>query len=222
MSEKAQIRVLIVDDFPVVRSGLRALINGEPDLRVIEEASDGLEAVEKFKIFQPDVVLMDLRLPKMNGVDATRKICAASRGKCSVVVLTASAGQEAIYRALEAGAKAYLLKTMPPAEILKAIRAVAAGKRYLPPSIRERFDERVAAESLTRREREILELITHGLSNAEISRRLYLCEGTVKGHVNRLLAKMHVADRTQAAVAALSQDIFLWTEAEMPKNFQKS
>ena len=222
MGETAQIEVLIVDDFPVVRSGLRALINGEPDLRVAAEASDGFEAVEMFRIYQPDIVLMDLRLPKMNGVEATRRIFNDSRGDCRIVVLTGSDGQEAIYQALEAGAKAYLLKTEPSDEILKAIRAVAAGKSYLPPSIRERFAGRMAADSLTQRELEILKLIIYGFSNAEISRQLHLCEGTVKGHVNRLLAKMHVSDRTQAAVAALSQGVFLWTETEIPKNFQKS
>jgi two-component system, NarL family, response regulator len=214
--------VLIVDDFPVVRAGLRGLIDAESDLRVAAEAADGREAIEFFRIYRPDVVLMDLRMPEVNGLEATRRICAASRGDCRVVVLTGSAGDVAVYQALEAGAKAYLLKTAPPAEILKAIRAVAAGRRYLPPSIREQLAERMACGSLTRRELEILELIIYGLSNAEISYQLNLTEGTIKGHINRILSKMQVSDRTQAAVAALSRGIFLWTEAEMSKNFPKT
>lgn len=221
MSDAPQIKVLIVDDFPIVRAGLRALIEAENDMRVVDEAGDGCEAIELYKVCQPDVVLMDLRMPKMSGLKATGTLCNDSDDDCRVVVLTGSHGHEAVYQALKAGAKAYLLKTAPPPEILKAIRAVAAGKRYLPPSVRERMAARMATESLTRREIEVLELIVHGLSNAEIAARLNLTEGTIKGYVNRLLAKMRVADRTQAAVAAISRGIFLWTEEETSENFSK-
>jgi two-component system NarL family response regulator len=221
MAETGQIRILVVDDFPIVRSGLRALIDAERDMRVVAEAGNGCEAIELFKTQRPDVVLMDLRMPEMNGLEAIGKICNGSGDCCRIVVLTGSGGYEAVYQALAAGAKAYLLKTASPIEILKAIRAVVAGKRYLPPSIRERLAERMTIESLTRREMEILELIIHGLSNAEIALQLNLTEGTVKGHVNRLLAKMQVADRTQAAVAAIGRGIFLWTEAETSEKFSR-
>ena len=221
MAETGQIRILVVDDFPIVRSGLRALIDAERDMRVVAEAANGCEAIELFKTQRPDVVLMDLRMPEMNGLEAIGKICNGSSDRCRIVVLTGSGGYEAVYQALAAGAKAYLLKTASPIEILKAIRAVVAGKRYLPPSIRERLAERMTIESLTRREMEILELIIHGLSNAEIALQLNLTEGTVKGHVNRLLAKMQVADRTQAAVAAIGRGIFLWTEAETSEKFSR-
>lgn len=221
MFDAAQIKVLIVDDFPIVRTGLRALINTQTDMHVAAEAEDGREAVEMFRVRQPDIVLMDLRMPEMNGLEAIKRICAASGGDCRVVVLTGSTGYEAVYRALEVGAKAYLLKTAPPEEILKAIRTVAAGKRYLPPPIRQCLAQRMNGESLTRRELEILKLIIHGLSNAEIASRLNVTEGTIKGHINRLLAKMQVTDRTQAAIAALGRGIFLWTEAETPEKFPR-
>lgn len=165
---------------------------------------------------------MDLRMPVMNGLDATGKICTDSSSACRVVVLTGSSGYEAVYQALEAGAKAYLLKTAAPTEIVKAIRTVAAGKRYIPPSIRDRLAERMAANSLTVRELEILELIIHGLGNNEIAMQLNLAEGTVKGHINRLLAKLGVTDRTQAAIAAIGRGIFLWTEDEVSQGFPRS
>ncbi|MCY7374977.1 MAG: response regulator transcription factor [Pyrinomonadaceae bacterium] len=217
----AQIEILIVDDFPVVRAGLRTLIEAESDMRVAAEAENGREAIEIFKARRPDVVLMGLLMPEMNGLESTKKIYRDSGGDCRVIALTGSSGHEAIYQALKAGAKAYLLKTASPVEILKAIRHVAAGKRYLPPSIRERLAERTAAESLTRRELEVLELIIHGLSNAEIAARLGLTEGTVKGHVNRILGKIQVTDRTQAALAAMGRSIFLWTENETTENFAR-
>lgn len=217
MPDNGEIKILIVDDYPIVRAGLRALIEAESNMRVAAEAANGCDAVEQFKRQQPDVVLMDLRMPEMNGLEAIKNICRVSDGNCRVIVLTGSSGHEAVYKALKVGAKAYLLKTAPPVEILKAIRRVAAGKRYLPPSIQERLQERMASESLTRRELEILELIIHGLSNAEIAAQLCLSEGTVKGHINRLLGKLQVADRTQAAIAAIGRGIFLWTEAETSK-----
>lgn len=214
MSNSARLSLLIVDDFPVVREGLRRIIDAERDMHVVAEAGDGHQAIEMFSEHEPDVVLMDLRMPTMNGVEATSAICDLVKKRCRIVILTGSHGYEAVYKALEAGAKSYLLKTAPPQEIVKAVRTVAAGKRYLPPSIHERLAERMAAESLTPREMEILELIIYGLSNAEIAEHLKLTEGTVKGHVNRLLRKLGVTDRTQAALAAIVRGIFLWTDAE--------
>lgn len=213
------IGVLIVDDFPIVRAGLRQLIDGAGDMRVVAEATNGREGVRQFSDHRPDVVLMDLRMPVMNGLEATQQICSETCGECRIVVLTGSSGYEAVYSAIDAGAKAYLLKTSPEAEILRAVRTVAAGKRYLPPSIKHCLTKRLACNSLTARELEILELIIHGFSNAEIATHLRLAEGTVKGHINRILAKMHVADRTQAAIAAISRGIFLWTEEERPQKF---
>ena len=191
-------------------------------MHVVAEAGNGQEGVRLFHEHRPDVALMDLRMPVMNGLEAPGKICTDSCGVCRVVVLTGSSGYEAVYQALDAGAKAYLLKTAPPAEIIKAIRAVAAGKRYIPPSIRDRLAERMAANSLTARELEILELIIHGLANNEIAAQLKLAEGTVKGHINRLFGKLGVTDRTQAAIAAIGRGIFLWTEDEQSQDFSRT
>ncbi len=212
MTPKEKNSVLIVDDFPIVRTGLRTLIDGQPDMFVVAEAGNGVEAIALVEEHSPEIVIMDLRMPQMNGLEATRKICSCRPEKCQIIVLTGSSGYEAVYQALDAGAKAYLLKTAQPVEILKAVRTVAAGKRYLPPSIRERLSERIEADVLTRRELQILELIIHGFSNVDIAAELGVVEGTVKGHVNRLLSKMGVADRTQAALTAIDRGLFLWAE----------
>ena len=216
-----KISVLIADDFPIVRHGLKNLIDSQSDMHVVAAAGDGREALALGRHHRPDVILLDLRMPLMNGVETTRALCRVAE-KCGVVVLTASGGHEAIHQALAAGARGFLLKTATTAEILDAVRAVAGGKKYLPAGVRAALDGRLSLESLTRRELEVLELIVAGHSNSEIGARLSLREGTIKGHVNRILAKLGVADRTQAALAALSRGIFLWTDAETQKKTAKT
>lgn len=206
METDSSIRVLVVDDHQIVRQGLVALINSEPGLKVVAEAADGAQAVELFRQHRPDVTLMDLRLPGMGGVEATRAIrreFAAAR----IIVLTTYDGDEDIYRALQAGAQGYLLKGMSFDELLAAIRTVHAGARRIPAPVAERLAERIAGQELTGRELQVLELIVKGRSNREISTALAISEATVKSHINSLLGKLGVSDRTQAATSALQRGI---------------
>jgi DNA-binding NarL/FixJ family response regulator len=205
MSESHKsIRVLVVDDHPVVRFGLSAIINTQPDMTVVAQACTGREAVQLFRQHQPDITLMDLRLPKMSGVEAIRAIHDEFPNS-RVIVLTTYEGDENIHRALAAGAQAYLLKGMSHHQLLEAIRNVQAGLRYLPSPVLKILSESPPNSELTQRELEILELIVRGLSNGEIAGTLGITEGTVKWHVNIILGKLNVSDRTQAAVAALKR-----------------
>lgn len=200
------LRLLVVDDHPVVRAGVVALLEREPDCEVVAEAADGETAVQLYAIHQPDVAILDLGLPGISGVDAIveiRRRFPAAR----IVVLTVFDGDEDIYRALEAGARAYLLKDTSREELLATVRAVAAGLRRIPPAVAERLAQRMSGSELTRRESEILELIVAGRGNKQIGAALGIGEGTVKTHVNRLLAKLGVADRTEAAVAAIRRGL---------------
>jgi DNA-binding NarL/FixJ family response regulator len=200
------IRVLVADDHFVVRMGLRAVIDLEPDMDVVAEAGTGQQAVQLFKQHRPDVTLMDLRMPVMDGVEATRVIREESPG-ARIIVLTTYDGDEDIYRALSAGARAYLLKETQREELLDAIRAVHAGQRRIPPPIAARLAEATPRSELTPRELEVLGLVVKGLSNRKIGDALSITEGTVKIHVNNILSKMGVADRTQAATTALRRGI---------------
>lgn len=200
------IKVLIVDDHHIVRQGLAALLKTVPGMEVLAEASDGEQAVELHRKHQPDVTLMDLRLPKMNGVDAIAKIRDATPG-ARIIVLTTFDGDEDIYRALQAGAKGYLLKGMDLAELTEAIRTVHAGKTRIPPRVAEKLAERMSGATLTGRELEVLKLIVAGKSNKDIGNTLFIAEATVKTHVNSLLSKLGVEDRTQAATTALQRGI---------------
>jgi DNA-binding NarL/FixJ family response regulator len=200
------IKILIVDDHNIVRQGLAALLKTVPGLTVAAEASDGQQAVELFRKHKPDVTLMDLRLPKMNGVDAIAKIRDGSPG-ARIIVLTTFDGDEDIYRALQAGAKGYLLKGMDLAELTEAIRTVHAGRTRIPPRVAEKLAERMSGASLTARELEVLRLIVAGKSNKDIGTALFISEATVKTHVNSLLSKLGVEDRTQAATTALQRGI---------------
>ena len=200
------IRVLVADDHPVVCMGLSAMIAGQKDMTVVAQAADGLEAVELFRKHRPDVTLMDLRMPRMGGVEAIRTI----RGEfhdSSFIVLTTYQGDEDIHKALQAGAQAYLLKGMPHGELLEAIRSVHAGRRYLPQLVLKSLAERPPGPELSPRELGILKLIVRGMSNKEIAQTLNIMEGTVKWHVNIILGRLNVSDRTQAAVAALQRGI---------------
>jgi DNA-binding NarL/FixJ family response regulator len=206
MGKPEVIRVLVADDHPVVCMGLSAMITTQQDMTVVAQASNGREAVQLFREHRPDVTLMDLRMPEMGGVEA---ICAIRRDfpDSSFIVLTTYQGDEDIHKALSAGAQAYLLKGMPHGELLEAIRSVNAGQRYLPPSVLKSLAERPPGPELSPREVGVLKLIVKGLSNKEIAHKLSITEGTVKWHVNIILSRLNVSDRTQAAVAALQRGI---------------
>ena len=200
------LRVIIVDDHPIVRAGLEAVISDQPDMLVVGQAATGTEAVDLALRERPDVALMDLRLPEMNGVEAIAAI-RAHWPDARVIVLTTFDGDEDIYRALQTGAQSYLLKDTPRADLLEAIRAVARGQKRIPPEVAARLVERIGAPALTEREIDVLRLMAHGRSNKEIGAELHISEGTVKFHVNNILGKLGVADRTQAVTSALQRGI---------------
>ena len=203
---KPAIRVMIADDHPIVCLGLATMIDSQPDMTVVAQASNGREAVEMFTQHTPDVTLIDLRMPEMSGVDAIKAIRARHPGAV-FIVLTTYQGDEDIHKAMAAGAQGYLLKGMPHDDLLEAIRRVKGGSQYLPPSVRSSLANRLPSSELSPRELQILELIVKGLSNKQIADRLGITEGTVKWHVNAILGRMNVSDRTQAAVAALNSGI---------------
>lgn len=200
------IRVLVVEDHNVVRQGLVALLKVVDGLQVVGEAADGVEAVDQYRKHQPDVTLMDLRLPRLSGVEAIQRI-RQEAPQARVIVLTTYDGDEDIYRALKAGARAYLLKGMTSEDLVTTIRAVHAGKSHIPPAIAEKLAERMGTEDLTPREFDVLEQIVNGMSNKEIATALGVSEATVKTHINSLLGKLGVTDRTQAATAAIQRGI---------------
>ena len=198
------IRVLIIEDHNVVREGLAALLKVADGLDVVGEAADGVEAIAQFRKHQPDIALIDLRLPRLSGVDVIERI-RMETPHARFIVLTTYDGDEDIYRALKAGARAYLLKGMTSEELISTIRAVHAGKSYIPPAIAERLAERMGAQDLTPREFEVLEHIVQGRSNKEIAAELEVSEAPVKTHITSLLGKLGVTDRTQAATAAIQR-----------------
>lgn len=200
------IRIMVVDDHHVVRQGLVALLKTVSGLQVVAEAADGKEAIERFDECQPDVTLMDLRLPRVGGVEAVAQI-RRKHPTARIIVLTTFDGDEDIYRALQAGAKGYLLKGMFGEELFDAIRAVHSGKTRIPPVVAERLAERMGGPALTSRELEVLKIIVAGRSNKEIAADLSISEATVKTHINNILSKLGVADRTQAATTALQRGI---------------
>jgi DNA-binding NarL/FixJ family response regulator len=200
------IRLMVVDDHPVVRQGLVALLKTVDGIEVVAEASDGGEAVTQYSLHQPDVTLMDLRLQTVGGVEAIRLIRSKSPG-ARIIVLTTFDGDEDIYRAMQVGAKAYLLKGMSIEDLISTIRAVHLGRSRIPPEIAEKLAERMSGPQLTNRELGVLQLIVQGRSNKEIASKLVISEATVKTHINSLLAKLGVTDRTQAATAAIQRGI---------------
>ena len=212
---KETIRVLIIEDHNVVRQGLIALINLAEGIEVVGEAADGVEAIAQFRKHQPDVTLVDLRLPKMGGVEVIQRV-RSEAPNARFVVLTTYDGDEDIYRALKSGAKAYLLKGMTSEELISTIREVAAGKSHIPPAIAERLAERMGTEDLTPREADVLEQIVHGKSNKEIATELDISEATVKTHINSLLSKLGVTDRTQAATAAIRRGLVPFESLRKP------
>ena len=200
------IRVLTADDHPVVRTGVAALIANERDIEVVAEASEGAEAVKLFSKHAPDVVLMDLRMPVMNGVDATRAIV-ASNPQARILALTSYEGDADIYRALDAGACGYLLKDMLGTEVIGAIRAAAAGKRVIPPEVAGRLAEFTPRVDLTPRELEVLRLAAGGLRNRDIALAIGRTEATAKLHLRHVMEKLGVEDRTEAVTIALQRGI---------------
>lgn len=211
------IRVLVVEDHHVVRQGLVALLNVVDGLEVVGEAADGVEAITQFRKHKPDVTLMDLRLPRMGGVDVIQRI-RVETPHARFVVLTTYDGDEDIYKALKAGARAYLLKGMTTDELVATIRTVHAGKSHIPPAIAERLAERMGTEDLTIRELDVLEQIVQGKSNKEIGTELDISEATVKTHINSLLSKLGVTDRTQAATAAIRRGIVPYESLRKPQS----
>jgi len=200
------IRVMLVDDHAAFRKGMAALIESEPDLRVVAEAADGTKALEVYRQNSPDVVLMDLRLPGMGGVEAIISI-RKEFPDARVIVLTTFDMDEDIFRAIQSGAKSYLLKDTPEDELAGTIRAVHAGRQVLPPKVAQRLAQRQQRADLSEREVEALQLLIKGRSNKEIGAALFITEDTVKAHLKTLFSKLHVKDRTEAAISAIRQGI---------------
>ncbi len=206
MSQSTNIRVLIVDDHSIIRQGLATIINRDPEMTVIAQAEDGQQAIDCFREYQPDVTLMDLRMPQVGGVEAITAICAEFK-LARIMVLTTYDGDEDIYRGLQAGAKGYLLKDAKPNELLNAIRTIHRGQQYIPPSVGAKLVQRMSNPELSERELDVLRLMAQGMSNLEIGTALSIGESTVKSHVNRILSKLGVNDRTQAVIVAVKRGI---------------
>ena len=204
ISQSTPIRVLLVDDHSIVRQGLATIINRDPDMTVIAQAEDGQQAIDLFREHQPDVTLMDLRMPHVGGVAAITAICAEFKS-ARIMVLTTYDSDEDIYRGLQAGAKGYLLKETKPKELLNAIRNIHSGQQYIPPEVGAKLVQRMSNPELSERELEVLRLMAQGMSNLDIATALSIGESTVKSHVNRILSKLGVNDRTQAVIVAIKR-----------------
>ncbi len=214
MTERS-IRILVADDHPVVREGLVAMLSREPDIDVIGEAGDGQEAVERAASLGPDVVLMDLQMPRLSGVDAIRRIREQHPGM-QVLVLTTYGDDDSIFQGIAAGARGYLLKDAPRDELFRAVRAVARGESLLQPAVATRLLDRFSRgggrsappqETLTEREIDVLRLLAKGSANKEIGKRLHISESTVKTHVANIFQKLDVSDRTEAVTVALTRGL---------------
>jgi DNA-binding NarL/FixJ family response regulator len=201
-----RIRVLSVDDHPLLREGIAALVNSQPDMMLVGQASTAREAIVAFRTHRPDVTLMDLRLPDASGVEALQAI-RAEQPEARVVMLTTFEGDVEIQRALAAGARGYLLKSMPPAEIIEAIRQVHAGRKRIPPQVAAQIAEHLSEEALTTREVEVLRHLAGGNRNKDIAERLFISEETVKVHVKHVMEKLGASDRTEAVAIALRRGI---------------
>lgn len=200
------IDVLIVDDHPIMRVGIAAILNGQPGFRVVGQAGTAAEAVKLFLALRPAITLMDLRLPDRNGVEAIREI-RAREPQAKIVVLTTYEGDEDIHQALEAGARGYLIKGMSHNALIQALRRVHTGHRFLPQVLAEALSARIPGSHLSQREQEVLQLMFAGKSNREIARELDIKEATVKSHVSVILTRLNVQDRTQAVVEGLKRGL---------------
>ena len=206
MAQGVPIRVLIADDHPLVRQGVVAVVAAQSDMAVVGEAGDGREAVELFKKLRPDIALVDLGLPILDGIGVMEAIGAEFPGS-RLIALTVYQGDEDIHRALQAGARAYLLKSAPSSQLVAAIRAVHAGLRKIPPELASRISDRGPGAGLTSREIEVLKLVAKGCTNVEIARELHITSGTAKWFVSSILSKLGVDDRTEAVTTALERGI---------------
>ena len=206
MTDSGVIRILTVDDHALLRKGIAALVNVEPDMKLVAEASTGEEAIKEFKKHRPDITLMDLRMPDMSGIEATVAI-RTDFPNARIIVLTTYPGDVQIVRALKAGARAYLLKGKLNRDLLEAICAVHAGQKRIPPEVAAELAEHTGEDDLTSREIEVLRLIAAGNANKEIAGHLSIAEETVKNHISNILAKLHAKDRTHAVTTALKRGI---------------
>jgi DNA-binding NarL/FixJ family response regulator len=206
MTKETQIRVLSVDDHPLLREGLAALINNEPDMLLVAQASSAQEAIQQFRKHVPDVTLMDLRLPDKSGIEAMKAV-RAEFPEARVIMLTTFEGDVEIQRALEAGARAYILKNMPPKELMDVIRQVHAGKKRIPTQVAAHLAEHLSDEALTTREVEVLSQIADGNRNRDIAEKLFITEETVKVHIKHIMEKLGASDRTQAVAIGLRRGI---------------
>jgi len=202
----AQIRILSVDDHPLLHQGIATVIHNQQDMLLVADASNGREAIQRFREYSPDVTLMDLRLPDMSGIDAMIAI-RAEFPQARIIILTTFAGDVEIQRALEAGARAYVLKSMPPKELVDVIRQVHTGKKRIPPEIAAHLAEHYADESLTDREIEVLQQVAGGNRNRDIADKLFITEETVKVHIKHIMEKLGASDRTQAVAIGVRRGI---------------
>ena len=200
------IRVLAVDDHSLLREGIATLLAAQPDMKLVAEAANGREAIEQYRIHRPDVTLMDLQMPEMNGVDAIMAIC-SEFPRARIIVLTTYTGDVQVLRALKAGARGYLLKNLLRKELLDTIRLVHAGHKRIPPAIANELAEHATDENLSEREIEVLRMVAGGNANKEIGARLDITEETVKGHLKNIMAKLGANDRTHAVTIALKRGI---------------
>jgi DNA-binding NarL/FixJ family response regulator len=200
------IGILCVDDHPLVRKGIAAILANESDMKLVAEAGNGKEAVDAFRLHRPDVTLMDLRMPVMDGIEATKHIRQIDP-EAKIIALTSYDGDQEIYRALEAGVRGYILKEMVHTEVVRAIRVVQSGKRLMPPEVAERLSEHFPQVALTPREIEVLQYVAKGYGNKEIGARLGTAAGTVKMHLQNILSKLGASDRTHAVTLAIRRGI---------------
>jgi DNA-binding NarL/FixJ family response regulator len=206
VGEQGKIRVFSVDDHPLLREGIAAVVNNEPDMVMVAQASNGREAIQLFREHRPDVTLMDLRMPDISGVDAMIAI-RTEFADARIVLLTTFEGDVDVQRALAAGACGYVLKSMPPKDLVEAVRQVHAGKKRIPAELAAQLAEHVADEALTARERDVLQHVAGGNRNRDIAERLFISEGTVKVHVKHIMEKLGARDRTEAVTIAVRRGI---------------